>query len=124
MRRLDLPGVGFREAYFTPTFSKHTSKVCGGVQVHVTDPSTFDPIRIGRRDARRGEGALSRLRLALRLLRPGAPYWIDKLTGSQRLRTQISAGAPADEVVGAWRDELAAFDARRQQYLLYRGPAH
>ena len=41
----DLPGVGFREAYFSPTFSKHTGKVCGGVQVHVTDPSTFDAIR-------------------------------------------------------------------------------
>ena len=29
----------------------------------------------------------------------------------------------ADEVVGAWQDELAAFDRRRQQYLIYRGPA-
>jgi len=33
-----IPGVSFREAYFTPTFSKHVGKVCGGVQVHVTDP--------------------------------------------------------------------------------------
>ena len=53
---------------------------------------------------------------------PKRPYWIDKLTGSTRLREQITAGASADEVVGAWRDELAAFDDRRQQYLLYSGP--
>jgi uncharacterized protein YbbC (DUF1343 family) len=49
------------------------------------------------------------------------PYWIDKLTGSTRLREQITAGASADEVVGAWREELAEFDRRRQQYLIYRG---
>ena len=47
------------------------------------------------------------------------PYWIDLLTGSPRLRTMIDAGAPADDVVGAWRAELAAFDARRRPYLLY-----
>ena len=61
-----------------------------------------------------------RLRLALRLLRPGAAL-LDRQ--AHRLdsgcATQITAGASADEVVGAWRDELAAFDARRQQYLLY-----
>jgi uncharacterized protein YbbC (DUF1343 family) len=51
------------------------------------------------------------------------PYWIDKLSGSTRLREQVTAGASADEVVGAWQDELAAFDRRRQQYLIYRGPA-
>jgi uncharacterized protein YbbC (DUF1343 family) len=51
------------------------------------------------------------------------PYWIDKLTGSTRLREQITAGASADEVVGAWKAELAAFDQRRRQYLIYRGPA-
>lgn len=27
------PGVLFREAYFTPTSSKHAGKMCGGVQV-------------------------------------------------------------------------------------------
>ena len=47
MPALDLPGVGFREAYFKPTFSKHQGKVCGGVQVHITDPRTFDPMRVG-----------------------------------------------------------------------------
>ncbi len=40
--------------------------------------------------------------------------------GSARLRTMVDAGAPAADVVGAWRDELAAFEARRRPYLLYR----
>jgi hypothetical protein len=31
----------------------------------------------------------------------------------------IDAGAPADEVVGAWDAELAAFEGRRRPYLIY-----
>ena len=44
LNRVGLPGVRFREAYFTPTFSKHVGVVCGGVQVHVTDPAKVDAI--------------------------------------------------------------------------------
>ncbi|MGO4362604.1 exo-beta-N-acetylmuramidase NamZ family protein [Terrabacter sp. RAF57] len=121
---LNLPGVGFREAYFSPTFSKHTGLVCGGVQLHVTDPSAFDPIRSSVEMLVAAKALYSDFAWRYDSYDPARPYWIDKLTGSQRLRTQISAGAPAAEVVGAWRDELAAFDARRQQYLLYRGPSN
>ncbi len=117
----EIPGAGFREAYFTPTFSKHLNKVCGGVQVHITDPSRFDPMRVG-----------VEMLVAARSLYPDfawrvdndpRPYWIDKLSGSTRLREQITAGASADEVIGAWSAELAAFDRRRRQYLIYRGKA-
>ncbi|HEY7717387.1 MAG TPA: DUF1343 domain-containing protein [Pedococcus sp.] len=118
---LDLPGVAVREAYFNPTFSKHQGVACGGVQVHLTDPGAVDPMRLG-----------VEMLVAARALYPefawrkdswdaARPYWIDKLTGSTRLREQITAGASADEVVGAWREELAEFDRRRQQYLIYRG---
>ncbi len=41
-----LPGVEFREAYFTPTFSKNAAKVCGGVQIHVTDPAKVEAITL------------------------------------------------------------------------------
>src|SRR5690606_33683245 len=30
-----LPGVTFRETYFTPSFNKYVGEVCGGVQVHI-----------------------------------------------------------------------------------------
>lgn len=46
--------------------------------------------------------------------------WIDKLTGSARVRTMIDAGADTDEVVAGWQDELAAFRRVRREYLLYR----
>jgi uncharacterized protein YbbC (DUF1343 family) len=117
----EIPGVGFREAYFTPTFSKHLNKVCGGVQVHITDPSTFDPMRVGVEMLVAAKSTYADF--AWRVDNDPRPYWIDKLSGSTRLREQITAGASADDVIGAWSAELAEFDRRRQQYLIYRGPA-
>jgi hypothetical protein len=31
----------------------------------------------------------------------------------------IDAGAATAEIVGAWREELATFDAKRRRHLLY-----
>jgi uncharacterized protein YbbC (DUF1343 family) len=95
--------------------------LCAGVEVKVTDRRAYDPIRTG----------VAMLAEAHRYPSfgwradawdPQRPYWIDKLTGSPRMREQINAGASTDEVVGAWTAELADFDRRRQQYLIYRGP--
>lgn len=118
----NLPGVEFREAYFAPTSAGQKpqllNQMCAGVEVKVIDRAAYDPIRTGvamlveahkypafawRRDA----------------FDAARPYWIDKLTGSPRLRQMIDAGSDVDDVVGAWADELADFDRRRQPYLLY-----
>jgi uncharacterized protein YbbC (DUF1343 family) len=40
---LGLPGFRARPLTFQPTFHKHARLSCGGVQVHVTDPSSFRP---------------------------------------------------------------------------------
>jgi uncharacterized protein YbbC (DUF1343 family) len=117
----EIPGVGFREAYFTPTFSKHLNKVCGGVQVHITDAAAFDPLRVAVEMLVAAKAIYPDF--AWRVDNDPRPYWIDKLSGSTRLREQVTAGASADEVVGAWAAELAEFNRRRSQYLLYRGPA-
>lgn len=47
MNGMCIPGFAFREAYFTPTFSKHTGELCGGVQVYVTDRAIADVPRMG-----------------------------------------------------------------------------
>ena len=118
LAKAKLKGVEFREAYFTPTFSKHVGVVCGGVQVHVTDPSAVDAIAVA-----------TQMMVALRdryddfAWRSGdnpPGRWIDLLTGSSRFRTQLDGGASAASITAAWRAELAAFDRRRQPYLLYR----
>ncbi|MCX3063820.1 exo-beta-N-acetylmuramidase NamZ family protein [Streptomyces beihaiensis] len=109
---LGLPGVYFREAYFTPTFSKFTGKTVGGVQIHVHDRDAYQPVRTG-----------IALLVTARSVWSGfawrADHWIDKLTGSARVRTMIDAGASPDEVVAAWHEELAAFRAVRRRYLTY-----
>lgn len=39
-----LGGFVARPIAFEPTFHKHAKQTCGGVQIHVTDPSTFRPV--------------------------------------------------------------------------------
>ncbi|MCX4510029.1 DUF1343 domain-containing protein [Streptomyces sp. NBC_01619] len=110
---LDLPGVRFREAYFAPTFSKFQGKTVGGVQLHVHDRDVFDPVRTGI-------GLLVTAKRSWSGFAWRSDNWIDKLTGSTRVRTLIDAGAGTDDVVGAWQQDLAAFRAVRREYLLYR----
>jgi len=111
---LGLPGVRFREAHFTPTFGKFTGQVCGGVALHVTRPGEFDAIR-----AAVAMIVTARARYP-RVFGWRPDLWIDKLSGSDRLRRMVDAGAGADEVVAAWGRELADFDRLRRPYLRYR----
>ncbi|MFF7973022.1 exo-beta-N-acetylmuramidase NamZ domain-containing protein [Streptomyces sp. NPDC007905] len=113
VNELGLPGARFREAYFAPTFSKFQGKTVGGVQIHVHDRAAYDPVRTG-----------VALLVTARKVWDGFAWrpdnWIDKLTGSTRVRTMIDAGAGPEEVVGAWQEELAAFRTVREEYLLYK----
>jgi uncharacterized protein YbbC (DUF1343 family) len=111
---LGLRGVKFRETYFVPTFGKFVNVPCGGVQLTVTDANSLDAIRT----------AVS-LIVTAKQLYPAEFAWrpdnyIDKLSGSDRLRKMVDAGAGIDDVIGAWQPELTAFTRRRQQYLIYR----
>lgn len=113
VNELGLPGVHFREAYFAPTFSKFQGRTVGGVQLHVHDRASFEPVRTG-------------IALLITAKRAWSGFawrsdnWIDKLTGSTLVRTMIDAGADTDDVVAGWAQELAAFRKTRREYLLYR----
>ena len=113
----DLPGVELREAYFSPLASKHTGATCAGVQLHVTDRDAYDAIRT----------AITMM-VTCRDLYPEfdwreatGPYWMDKLTGTDRARLAIDAGADVDEIVAGWQDDLADFRRLRSRHLLYPG---
>ncbi len=112
-----LPGVEFREAYFTPTFSKNAGKVCAGVQIHIMDAEQVDALQVGTHMlveahriypefAWRGDGG----------------RWIGLLTGSGRFQQQLEAGASAEEIIAAWQPELKQFVSDTRPYLLYGGP--
>lgn len=44
---LGLDGFKLRECYFTPSFSKCAGELCHGLQIHITDPDTFEPFALG-----------------------------------------------------------------------------
>jgi uncharacterized protein YbbC (DUF1343 family) len=116
LREQDLPGVQFREAYFTPSTSKHQGTLCSGLQLHVTDRDAFEAIRT----------AIAMIITAKQVApefawrESQAPFWIDRLTGSEQVRHDIDAGADVDAVVAGWQADLRAFRRVRERHLLYR----
>jgi len=114
----NIPGVEFRESYFTPYINKFANVLCGGVQVQITDPHRVEAIT-----------SATHMIVEARKLYPQFAWraenppgrWIDLLTGSDRFRTMLTAGATAEEIVAAWQPETEAWSARRAKYLLYKG---
>lgn len=117
---LRLPGVHFRPTYFKPTTSKHQGVLCQGVQVHLLDRDLFKGSVVG----------LEILRV-LKQLYPDQfewftftkdgilKYFIDLLWGTDEVRKRLDAGVSVHDLHEQWEQELAAFEATRQKYLLY-----
>ena len=118
LNALGLPGVIFRPTSFIPISSKFRDQVCGGVQVHVTDPATFRP-------ARAGLEMVSAIRqrypdaFAWREPAAGSSYFFDKLAGTDAVRKAIVRGIPAGEIAAGWQDDIEAFEVFRKPYLIY-----
>jgi uncharacterized protein YbbC (DUF1343 family) len=119
---LGLPGVAFRPARFTPTFHKWAGRLCGGVQIHVTDVKRFKPYLTGlgviaaaRRVGRRG---FAWRRPPYEFERRKLP--IDILCGTDAIRKAIERGRPLGEIERAWAPGLMAWKRRRARYLMYR----
>ncbi len=112
LNALGLPGVRFREAWFTPSFSKFSGELCGGCQVHVTDRAAFRPF-----------AAMLHIVKTVRDLYPAEfafhPDYFDKVMGTASVRTALEAGTAVDAIVETLGPGLQAFAALRQPYLLY-----
>lgn len=121
MNAENLPGVTFRPAWFRPTFQKHAGKDCGGVQLHVTDRSSFQSVRTSLAllcAMREMSGDLFTWRTEVYEF-VSKPIAIDLLFGSDRERIQIEAGLPWREIAKPWEAEEQAFDHRRHSAWLY-----
>lgn len=117
---LKLPGVIFRPVYFKPGFQKWAGKVCGGLQIHVTDRRIFKPFLTG----------VAMIKTVIDLY-PNDFAWRDKpyefvtdipaidlLSGSPTLRHQLEAHAPLDEIKKTWEDD-PSFLLKRKRHLMY-----
>jgi uncharacterized protein YbbC (DUF1343 family) len=106
---LGLPGVLARPLTFLPMFHKHAGKVCGGVQVHVTDPLAFHPVRTYLSLltlAHHQSAAAFRFRTERYEFVDNVPAF-DLLTGSAAAREAIVAGAEARDVMALVADVSA-----------------
>jgi len=119
---MGLPGVRFRPARFRPTFHKWAGRLCGGVQLHVTDARRFTPFVAGL-----AQIAAAR-RLAPRAFRWRRPPYeferrrlpIDILCGTDAIRRALERGEPPARIAERWRPDLQRWLRRRAPYLLYR----
>ncbi len=121
LARANLPGVAFRPCHFEPTFQKHAGALCGGAQMHVTDPDAFEPVCTA-----------VEILVAARELAPHSMAWgqppyeyeetlapIDILWGSASLREGVDAGATATEILAGVDAELETFSESVGRHLLY-----
>ncbi len=111
LNALKLPGVLFRPASFTPTFSKYKEKECRGIQVHVTDRQRFQAVRVA-----------VYVLATIKKNYPDQFQWsrmIDLLSGSDSLRLAIDRNTPVDDILASWAPDLKKFDIARQRYFLY-----
>lgn len=116
-----LSGAVLRECVFEPTSNKHKRLPCRGFQIHVTDPTRYQPYRT----------SLALLRAVLlhhadRFEWKPPPYEyeyekqpIDLLIGDKDIRRRIEAGEPVAEVEKAWQQELDEYIEISREVHLY-----
>ena len=120
-------GCVLRECFFEPTFHKHAGQLCAGVQIHVEDPTHYDPTAFQ-------PWRLQALAFkALRVQAPGYPLWrdfayeyehdrlaIDLINGGPALREWVDDPKSTPEDLDAiTRPDEAAWMETRKPHLLY-----
>jgi uncharacterized protein YbbC (DUF1343 family) len=112
LNALQLPGVTFREVWFTPTFSKFRGERCGGCQVHVTDRAAYQPVAT----------ALAELQVIRSLYGDRLELndrYFDKLMGNSSVREALQRGDSVQRIVAGFEAGLKAFSEQRAPFLLY-----
>lgn len=121
LNNLGFSGVFFRSCVFRPTFQKHAGLSCGGVQIHVTDRTTFEPVIVG----------IAMVKLAYDMYTDlfrwkDTPYEyvfdrnpFDVIAGTAKVREAIEQGTTIQEIEKSWETPLAEFKKVREDYLIY-----
>jgi uncharacterized protein YbbC (DUF1343 family) len=118
LNALKLPGVIFREASFTPTFSKHSGKLSHGVQIHVTNRNAFKPVETGLHIVKTIHDLYPK-DFAFREENSQGVSFFDLLLGNGWVRQAIKEGKSVEEMKQQWEEDLQKFKKTREQYLLY-----
>lgn len=99
----DIPGMA--------TNPKYENETCRGIRIKITDRTSFEPLKFG-----------VKLIYALHKLFPEfkfLPGTIDKLWGSEGVRTSIEKGDNPEKIFNNWNKELNNFINLKKKFLLY-----
>lgn len=114
--RIGLEGLRFSPAYFIPAFSKYRGEVCGGVDIHVTDPGAVQSVRLGLHLIRTLQALYPQDFAFREPTSPEGRWHIDLSTGNSTLRTTDTA---ADAIYSQWQTDAEAFQKETLIYELY-----
>jgi uncharacterized protein YbbC (DUF1343 family)/CubicO group peptidase (beta-lactamase class C family) len=110
LNRANLPGVRFLPIRFTPAYSVHKGKPCGGVHILLTDRDSCNPVEVGLQIAR----TLYRM-----YPQDFNPEKMRHLLLHPPTLEAIKADKPLNEIKAAWEKDLTEFLKVRASYLLY-----
>lgn len=114
MNSQGLSGVWFRPCEYIPTFSKFAGELCHGIQLHITDPDSFEAFRTGIL-------LLDRIRrthteFAFLYWEKSGVHFIDHLLGTDAVR---SSDFDAEQFIADERKRIDEFLPRLEKYKIY-----
>jgi uncharacterized protein YbbC (DUF1343 family) len=112
LNSLNLKGARFREAWFTPTFSKYKGQLCGGSQLHITNRQTFRPF----------QASLSIIQTIRDLYPSDFSFhtdYFDKIMGGKEVRLRLEQGESVEDILLSCQKDVDVFAEMRKPYLLY-----
>ncbi len=121
LSNLGLTGFALRPLVFKPTFHKYQDQVCGGFQLHVTDPRVFQSWRTAQvliKEIRNNLGD------AFQWKSPPYEYEyeklpIDILNGTDKVRKWIENNGSYDQLLQLENEHLDEYMQKRDNILIY-----
>ena len=112
LNKLNMPGIRFRPASFTPVSSKYKDQQCNGVKIIVTDRDLLEPYFSGVLIVNK-----------IYQMYPDKFQWktshFDRLCGTLAIREAITNRSSLEELRESWQAELKSFLQIRSKYLMY-----
>lgn len=116
LNKLNLPGVHFSEIFFTPTFSKHAKKLCGGVQLHLNNRKIFKPVQTGITMLYAIKGLYNEHFSYNKPYKEGMHPMIDLNCGTDVVSNNIYG---LEELLKLWKYDTINFGKIKQKYHIY-----
>ena len=112
LNELSLEGIKFREAWFSPIFSKYKGELCGGAQIHVVDREKY----------RSFETSLYIIKTVMNMYPSYFKFhdeYFDKIMGTSKVRQAIEKGSDVKDIIKSYQVDLDNFSKLIKPYLLY-----